>query len=102
MTATMIAAVTPNPDHPEAVAEYTSRVAEMIEAAGGRTVRRMTVRKRLFGDAGHELIAIADWPSAAAIEAFFQSDAYSLLKPIRERAFLSFNILIASGSNGGS
>ncbi|MEM9193785.1 MAG: DUF1330 domain-containing protein [Myxococcota bacterium] len=95
MTATMIAAVTPNPNHPEAVAEYTSRVVPLIEAAGGKTVRRMQVSKTLFGDAQHALVAIADWPSPESIEGFFSSEAYQVLKPIREKAFLSFNILIA-------
>jgi uncharacterized protein (DUF1330 family) len=70
-------------------AEYKSRVAPMIEAAGGRYVTRAAAGEFLEGGPADGLdrrFHVIEFPSAAAARAFWSSTDYAEIVPLRAGA----------------
>jgi uncharacterized protein (DUF1330 family) len=70
-------------------AEYKSRVAPMIEAAGGRYLTRAAAGEFLEGgpsDAVDRRFHVIEFPSASAARAFWWSAEYAEIVPLREGA----------------
>ncbi len=67
----------------EQYGEYMARAQPLIEAAGGRYLARGGEHKVLEGDWQPHRLVIVEFPSAAAADAFYNSDDYQAAKAIR-------------------
>ncbi|MCP5076386.1 MAG: DUF1330 domain-containing protein [Rhodobacteraceae bacterium] len=69
---------------PEQFQEYTAKVRPMIAEHGGEPLMIGKLAKVLTGEAGHHFSAVFRFPDAAAIDAWYQSEAYQAIIPIRD------------------
>ena len=71
---------------PEKLKVYVSQVGATMAPHGGKMVVRGKVAKQLNGEAKHQIEAVFEFPSADAIDAWYESDAYQALIPNRDEA----------------
>jgi uncharacterized protein (DUF1330 family) len=71
---------------PEKLKVYVSQVGATMAPHGGKMVARGKVAKQLSGEVKHQIEAIFEFPSADAIDAWYESDAYQALIPNRDEA----------------
>ena len=71
---------------PEKLKVYVSQVGATMAPHGGKMVARGKVAKQLSGEVKHQLEAIFEFPSADAIDAWYESEAYQALIPNRDEA----------------
>ena len=71
---------------PAKLKEYISQVPATMAAHGSRMIGRGKVSKVLNGEVSHQMEAYFEFPSAEAIDTWFNSDAYQALVGIREEA----------------
>jgi len=64
--------------------EYMKQVKPAIEKAGGRYLARGGAHKVYEGDWTPRRIVLVEFPSAAAIESFYNGPVYQGLKAIRD------------------
>ncbi len=64
--------------------DYTAKVRPLIAAYGGEPLMIGKLTKVLTGEAGHHFSAVFRFPDAAAIDAWYHSDAYQAIVPIRD------------------
>ena len=83
--ATLISATVQVKD-PEKLKVYVSQVGATMAPHGGKMVARGKVAKQLSGEVKHQIEAIFEFPSAEAIDAWYESDAYQALIPNRDEA----------------
>ena len=95
MSATLVVTGTPNPSEMEAVQSYLKGVMLLLMGAGGTLVKRLKVAKVVNGRLSG-MVLVMDFPSEAAIEELFASDAYQTLVETRDKGFSEMNMLIAS------
>ena len=53
---------------------------------GGKMVARGKAAKQLSGEVKHQIESVFEFPSADAIDAWYESDAYQALIPNRDEA----------------
>ncbi len=82
MTAFMIARITVK--NPEKLQEYISKVGDTMAPHGAQPLARGQATKALSGEVDHQLAAVFQFPSLEAIDAWYTSDAYQALIPIRK------------------
>jgi uncharacterized protein (DUF1330 family) len=83
--ATLVSATVQVKD-PEKLKVYVSQVGATMAPHGGKMVVRGKVAKQLNGEAKHQIEAVFEFPSADAIDAWYESDAYQALIPNRDEA----------------
>ncbi len=66
--------------------EYSQGVGPTLAAHGGQPVARGQVVETLVGTTDHAIAAIVEFQSVEHAKAWYQSDAYQALKPIRDQA----------------
>ena len=71
---------------PGKLKEYISQVPATMAPHGAKMVGRGKVGQVLNGDFGHQMEALFEFPSADAIHAWHDSDAYQALVSLREEA----------------
>lgn len=71
---------------PERWAAYRSAVPETLAAHGGTIVFRGTRRAVLAGQHPYNDVVVIHFPDAEGLEAWFHSDAYQALIPLRDQA----------------
>ena len=71
---------------PEKLKVYVSLVGATMAPHGGKMVARGKVAKQLNGEVKHQIEALFEFPSAEAIDAWYESDAYQALIPNRDEA----------------
>ena len=71
---------------PEKLKVYVSQVGATIASHGGKMVARGKVAKQLSGEVKHQIEALFEFPSADAIDTWYNSDAYQALIPNRDEA----------------
>ena len=71
---------------PEKLKVYVSQVGATIASHGGKMVARGKVAKQLTGEVKHHIQALFEFPSADAIDTWYNSDAYQALIPNRDEA----------------
>ena len=71
---------------PEKLKAYVSQVGATMAPHGGKMVARGKVAKQLSGEVKHQIEALFEFPSAAAVDAWYESDAYQALIPNRDEA----------------
>ncbi len=83
MTAFFIAQV--QVKDPEKLSQYASQVGETMAPFGGEAVARGQFREALSGTASpHHIAAIFRFPDMDTLLAWYNSDAYQALIPIRD------------------
>ena len=73
-------------DDPTPFEEYRRQVLPTIQAHGGRFLVRGGAFTALEGDMPFERIAMLEFPSRAAAEAWYHSPEYQRILPLRTRA----------------
>jgi uncharacterized protein (DUF1330 family) len=86
MTVTMITIANFAEDGAEALESYVAGVLPLLERAGAR-VQRYGGVEALVGSDRFDLVAVMEFPSEAVMQQFLSSDAYTAMKPYREKAF---------------
>jgi uncharacterized protein (DUF1330 family) len=71
---------------PEAYKEYVARTPAAVAAAGGRFIVRGGDVTALEGPAEDRRVVVIEFPSRAALEKFWASDAYGAAKAYRRDA----------------
>jgi len=71
---------------PEKLQVYVSQVGATIASHGGKMVARGKVAKQISGEVKHQIEAMFEFPSAEAIDTWYESDAYQALIPNRDEA----------------
>jgi len=84
---------------PEAYEEYRRQVSAIITAHGGRYLVRGGATEVLEGTWHPHRTIVLEFPSMAALKAFWASPEYRPLRAIRERAARS-NLVAVEGVNG--
>ena len=72
--------------NPEKLKSYISQVPATMAPHGAKMLARGKVKTVLNGDFPHQMEAVFSFPDVAAIESWFNSDAYQALVEIREEA----------------
>jgi uncharacterized protein (DUF1330 family) len=91
--ATLVVTGTPNPNEMEAVQGYLQGVLPLLMGAGGKLVKRLKVDEVIDGNPSG-MVLVMDFDSGEAITAFFESDEYAALIPVRDQGFAEMNILL--------
>ena len=69
----------------ESFEEYAGKAVPVIAEHGGETIAMGGVAKLLAGQADHDYEAVIQFPNTAAVEAFYESDEYQALIPLRDK-----------------
>jgi uncharacterized protein (DUF1330 family) len=92
--ATLLVTLTAAPDQDEARGRYLEGVQPLLQASGGRPVKRLRMTDSIAGTAGTSMALVMDFDTAEAIAGVFASDAYQALVADRDRAFSNIEILV--------
>ena len=84
MTAFFIATV--KIKDPEKFQEYAQKAGASMAPHGGEAVLRGKMDDVLVGQADHQAVGIVRFPSQDALSAWFHSDAYQAIVPLRDEA----------------
>ncbi len=90
----VLASLRVNPDHPKALQMYLASAMPLIEAAGGRVAKQIELGEQIIGEEGSTMALLVNYPNREAVDAVFSSPEYQKLIPVRELAFLSYNVAI--------
>lgn len=66
--------------------QYAKQAGASMEPFGGQVITKGKLSRSLAGDMAHENIAIVSFPDSAQLDAWFNSDAYQHLIPLRDEA----------------
>ncbi len=94
----VVASLTINPDEPEALESYFAAAMPLIENAGATVAQQIELGDPIVGETPSQLLMLVDYPSLDAVDAVFRSPAYQSMIPIRDRAFLKYNICYVSNN----
>jgi len=92
---TLVVTSVPNPSQQEAMQEYVQGVMPLLLELGGVVVKRSMLTDTYHGEKAFTFLLIMDFPSKQALINMFESDAYQLLIPIREKGFKKIDIFFA-------
>jgi len=84
----------------EAYAAYRDRVPTVVAAFGGRYLVRGGAQTTLEGTWPGTRTVVMAFPDRAAAEAFYASDAYRAILPIRQRAATG-GVVLVDGIDAG-
>lgn len=97
MTVKVLALVSVNEDDPQALAQYFDVTTPLMQRAGAQIVQRFTMQAPVVGTALAQMMILVDYPDEAAVRAVFDSPEYLALRPVRDRAFRTYQISIVDG-----
>ena len=69
----------------ESFLQYATSVPETLPPFQGRLLKRGRVEGVLSGDHPHQNLGILEFPDVAAARSWYESDAYQLLIPTRDK-----------------
>lgn len=84
MTAFFVATVTIK--DPQKFQEYAQKAGETMAPHGGEAVLRGKIDTVLVGQADHQAVGIVKFPNQDALSAWYNSDAYQKIVPLRDEA----------------
>jgi uncharacterized protein (DUF1330 family) len=93
--ATLVVTATPDPAGRAQAQAYLAGVAPLLVEAGGTDIRKLKTAT-VVGGRPAGLVLVADFPSQAAAQGLFASDAYTALVPARDAGFSEMSILITT------
>ncbi|NBZ87560.1 DUF1330 domain-containing protein [Stagnihabitans tardus] len=94
MPVTVLAHLTVAEDQPVALAAYFKVTQPLLEAAGGRIIKRFRLTDPVVGQMPSQTVVIVEYPSRAAVAQVFDSPEYQAIIPIRDIAFPTYRISI--------
>jgi uncharacterized protein (DUF1330 family) len=80
--------------------EYMQRVKPVIEAAGGRYLVRGGAHKVVEGEWFPRRLVLLEFPSMAALEAFYIGPEYQALKALRLQCSEARGVVVVEGVDG--
>lgn len=95
MSSVLFAIMAPNPDNPEALAEYGEKTPVILKKFGGNPVSKRVVKEVICGAISPKSIITIEFPSEEKIYEFLNSDEYQAMIPIRDKAFSEANLIVA-------
>ncbi len=84
-----------NPAQMPAAQQYMQRAIPLLIGGGGEVICRVKVERAVVGDPNYNACLVMGFPSADAVDAVFNSEAYAEIIPLREAGFKSMDIVIA-------
>ena len=66
--------------------EYAGKAGPTFAAFGGKLITKGKVEKALAGNSDHQAVGIVGFPDIAALNDWYQSEAYQALIPLRDTA----------------
>lgn len=96
MAETVLAMTTLNPDEAEAIETYVSISSSLLKKAGAKVISQRETLATLVGEDVPQYVTLIEYPNRSAIEQVFESEAYNLLKPVRDKAFKQYKVCILS------
>lgn len=96
MSVKVIALVTINDDQPMALATYLAATGPLLEAVGAKIIQRFSVQEAVVGRKPAQSVMIVEYPNRQAVDAVFGSQIYQDIVPIRDTAFSTYNVSVAS------
>ena len=72
--------------NPEKFQEYAKKAMETFTMHGGELVLRGQADTVLAGSADHQAVGIVKFPDKDALSAWYKSDAYQAIIPLRDEA----------------
>ena len=81
---------------PDTFGIYAGQAPETFEPYGGKLVVRRGNPEWLEGEWRHAIVVVIEFPDRAAAKAWYDSDAYSAIRPLRQESATS-NIAIVDG-----
>ena len=83
---TALLSVTIEVKDPERLKEYISQVPATMAPHGAKMLSRGKIVKMLNGEHAHQMEVLFEFPSAEHLDAWYNSDAYQALIPLRNEA----------------
>ncbi|HAN30708.1 MAG TPA: DUF1330 domain-containing protein [Myxococcales bacterium] len=77
--------VTVKVKNPDRLKEYISQVPGTMAPFSAKMIGRGKVAKSLDGERSHHIEALFEFPDAAAIDGWYNSDAYQAIIPLRNQ-----------------
>ena len=94
MPVTVLAHLTVAEDQPVALAAYFKVTQPLLEAAGGKIVKRFRLTDDIVGQRPSETLVIVEYPTREAVAQVFDSPEYRAIIPVRDIAFPTYRISI--------
>ncbi len=94
MTVTVITLLTVCDDCPSELAAFFQATKPLMDRAGARFVKRFAINEVVVGRRPARTVMIMEYPSRAAVDAVFGSAEYQRVIPIRNQAFLDYQVSI--------
>lgn len=94
MPVTVLAHLTVAEDQPVALAAYFKVTQPLLEAAGGKIVKRFRLTDAIVGQRPSETLVIVEYPTREAVAQVFDSPEYCAIIPVRDIAFPTYRISI--------
>ncbi len=92
----VVASMAFNPQEPEALQTYFDVAMPLLQKVGAKVAQKIEVRDPVIGVKASEIVMLVDYPSYDAIDRVFESDEYKAVIPIRDKAFLKYNVCIVN------
>ena len=92
----LVTVAVPDPNGADALAAYQQAAGPLAAKHGGRPVAQLPVATHPVGDTPAAFVAVAEFPSATAVEAFFGDDDYAAVTEVRDRAFRVLNVYVTT------
>lgn len=98
MTAQLIVTATRQPNSDDDYNSYLSVAGPLMMAAGGTFTANYTKVDDLAGNNGPEQVIIVNFPDESAARSLFQHPEYQKVIPLRDRAFSSLSMILATSA----
>ncbi|MGI9605529.1 MAG: DUF1330 domain-containing protein, partial [Acidimicrobiales bacterium] len=92
----LVTVAAPNPDNKADLATYQQIVGPLSARHGAMPVAQLPVAGQPVGDTPAAFVAIAQFPSADAVQEFFDDEDYQAVVDVRDRALRSLNLYVSS------
>lgn len=92
----LVTVAAPNPDNTADLATYQQIVCPVSAKHGAKAVAQLQVVGQPVGDTPAAFVAIAQFPSAAAVQDFFDDEDYLAVVDVRDRALRSLNLYVSA------
>ena len=88
----VIASLAINPDEPDALDTYFRVAGTLMEEVGASITQKIELGEAVIGEKASEIVMLVKYPSLDALQQVFNSPEYESLIPIRDKAFVKYNI----------
>jgi len=101
MCVQVMALLTVNEDAPDSLAEYFRVTQPLLDKASARIVQRFAINEVVVGRRPARMLVLVEYPTLEALDLVFGSPEYERVKPVRDRAFLSYHIAVVENALSG-